>query len=98
MLDVLALKDALIAFYSRYEDQNEGRDNEKMGRVLAFNVFEGTGIDFGSLEYLKTCIGDDFGFTNESPLTKGKIEAIGYADLRQIKAVRDAFNARYSRK
>ncbi len=100
VLDALALKDALIAFYSRYEDQNEGEDNKKMGRVLAYNVLHGTGVDFGSMEYLQNeyFLGDDFAFTKDSPLTKGKIRAIGYENLRQIRDHKFAYEAKHSRK
>ncbi len=102
VLDALALKDALIAFYSRYGDQNYGgEDNKRMGRILAYNVLTGLGNDEMSMtEYLKdnNWMDDKFGFTDESPLTKGKIKAIGYEDLKKVRAVRDAYRAQFSPK
>lgn len=86
LLDALALQDALLAFYSRYEDQNEGRDNFEMGRVLAWAVLRGLeGDEAGNhMPNPSWSISKDFNFTDCSVITKYLISSIGYHDLKQL--------------
>lgn len=94
LLDLWSLKDALIAFYSRKQDENpDAVDNFRMGRTLAYNVLRGLGADdMSGIQYIqdeKIYFGPEFDFTSKSPLTKGKIAALDYWQLREVKQVEE---------
>ncbi len=98
LLDALAMQDALLAFYSRYEDQNEGRDNFKAGRLLAWTVLRGmSGDEVGNHMPSEWDIDKEFDFTSRSKITKGKIEALDYGNLRQVSEHRHKYEERHIR-
>jgi len=96
VLDGLALKDALIAFYARKGDSNE--DLFSMGEIFANDVLRGIYYDdMTGIPCHRVWTDRGFEFTNDCDETRGIIRGIDFADLKEVKVVIVEREARWTR-